>query len=228
MDQTAPPLFLWGERAILLLLGHSDCALRLLPVVAGTVAAALMYPLARRFLDAGRGPAGRDDRHLLPAAHHLLEHGEAVLGRAAGGAFCCCSCWSGRLPGVSAARAAPTLVAAGAVAPWLSLTSVFVLGGVLGGSWRWRRRGARAPRGRALAATSAVLGPLGADRVPRGVSGRRRESVYAAVLGAGLPHARPPGVPRAPVEVPRGPGLGLRRGRSPGGPPAVPARSCTW
>ena len=51
MDQTAPPLFLWGERLACLLSGHSDCALRLSPVAAGTAAALLMYPLARRFLD---------------------------------------------------------------------------------------------------------------------------------------------------------------------------------
>src|SRR3954469_19298805 len=50
LDQNAPPLFLWGERVIMLLSGHSACALRLIPVIAGTVAAALMYPLARRFL----------------------------------------------------------------------------------------------------------------------------------------------------------------------------------
>ena len=51
LDQSAPPLFLWGERLVFRLLGHSDCALRLLPVAAGIAAAMLMYPLARRFLD---------------------------------------------------------------------------------------------------------------------------------------------------------------------------------
>jgi uncharacterized membrane protein len=50
LDQTAPPLFLWGERLVFQLLGHSDCGLRLLPVAAGTAAVLLMYPLALRFL----------------------------------------------------------------------------------------------------------------------------------------------------------------------------------
>ena len=31
LDQSAPPLFLWGERLVFQLFGRSDCALRLLP-----------------------------------------------------------------------------------------------------------------------------------------------------------------------------------------------------
>ncbi len=47
MDQSAPPLFLWGERLMLVLFGYGDCALRLLPVIAGAAAAVLLYQFAR-------------------------------------------------------------------------------------------------------------------------------------------------------------------------------------
>ncbi len=49
-SEAAPPLFLWAERAILLLLGDSPAALRLLPFVSSCVAPFLFLFAARRLL----------------------------------------------------------------------------------------------------------------------------------------------------------------------------------
>jgi hypothetical protein len=152
MDQSAPPLFLWGERAITLVFGHSDCTLRLLPVVAGTVAAALMYPFARRFL----APAeawlaaliGIFCPLLLTYSNTVKQYSVELLA-----GILLLLAWERALAGRFRGRAALMLVVAGAIAPWLSLTCVFVLG-----AW-WvqlalmaARRGAGAAR-IALAAT---------------------------------------------------------------------------
>jgi hypothetical protein len=127
MDQSAPPLFLWGERAITLLLGHSDCALRLLPVVAGTVAAALMYPLARRFLAPAEARLaamiGIFCPLLITYSNTVKQYSVELLA-----GLLLLLAWERALAGQLRGRAALTLVAAGAIAPWVSLTSVFVLG----------------------------------------------------------------------------------------------------
>lgn len=48
--QTAPPLFLWIERSIVLLFGANEWALRALPLAAGMVTAPLMWRVASRIL----------------------------------------------------------------------------------------------------------------------------------------------------------------------------------
>jgi hypothetical protein len=48
--QVAPPLFLWGERASILLLGHSERALRLLPFLAGIGTLIVFARLSRLLL----------------------------------------------------------------------------------------------------------------------------------------------------------------------------------
>lgn len=48
--QTAPPLFLWIERAIVLLFGANEWALRALPLAAGLATAPLMWRVASRIL----------------------------------------------------------------------------------------------------------------------------------------------------------------------------------
>jgi hypothetical protein len=48
--EAAPPLFLWAERAVVLLLGDGTYALRLLPFLAGCAALLLFVPVARRLL----------------------------------------------------------------------------------------------------------------------------------------------------------------------------------
>jgi len=74
-SEAAPPLFLWVERAVVLLLGDSTYALRLLPFLAGCGALLLFLPLARRLLS----PAAVPWAVLLFALNdHLLWHaGEA-------------------------------------------------------------------------------------------------------------------------------------------------------
>ena len=49
-SEAAPPLFLWAERAAVLLLGDSTYALRLLPFLAGCLSLLLFVPLARGLL----------------------------------------------------------------------------------------------------------------------------------------------------------------------------------
>lgn len=49
-NQIAPVLFLWGQKAVYLLLGGSNYAMRLLPLVAGVAALPLFWLLARRVL----------------------------------------------------------------------------------------------------------------------------------------------------------------------------------
>ena len=48
--QTAPPLFLWGERLAILPLGASEWSLRAVPLVAGILTPPLMWRVARRTL----------------------------------------------------------------------------------------------------------------------------------------------------------------------------------
>jgi hypothetical protein len=126
MDQSAPPLFLWGERVLFLLGGYSECVLRFLPVVAGVLAAMLMYPLAQRFLveQEARLAAlvGTFCPLLITYSNVVKQYSMELLvtlslvlvfERALEKEF-------GRCTFV-------TLLLAGALAPWLSLTSAFVL-----------------------------------------------------------------------------------------------------
>jgi 4-amino-4-deoxy-L-arabinose transferase-like glycosyltransferase len=127
MDQSAPPLFLWGERVITALFGHSDCALRLLPVVAGTVAAALMYSVAKRFLAPAEARLaamiGIFCPLLITYSNTVKQYSVELLA-----SMLLLLAWERSLAGHFRGRAALTLVAAGAIAPWMSLTSVFLLG----------------------------------------------------------------------------------------------------
>jgi hypothetical protein len=66
--EAAPPLFLWLERAVLLLLSDSVFALRLLPLLASCLALLLFQGLARRLL----APAGAITAVLLFAASDRL------------------------------------------------------------------------------------------------------------------------------------------------------------
>jgi len=119
MDQSAPPLFLWGQHLMLLLFGHGDCALRLLPGLAGVAAALLMYPFARRFLEP---PEARLAALLGIFSPLLINYSSAVkqysVELLVAMAFL--------LVGERALRAW-TLLLAGVVAPWLSLTAMFVV-----------------------------------------------------------------------------------------------------
>src|SRR5262249_10591781 len=69
--EAAPPLFLWAERAVVLLLGDSTYALRLLPFLASCAALLLLVPVARALLR----PAAVPWAVLLFAFNdHLLWH----------------------------------------------------------------------------------------------------------------------------------------------------------
>ena len=50
--QTAPPLFLWAERLVVVAFGPNEWALRAVPLVAGIALAPLMWRVARRLLPA--------------------------------------------------------------------------------------------------------------------------------------------------------------------------------
>ena len=50
--QTAPPLFLWAERVMVLLFGVNEWALRVVPLVCGILTAPMMWRVARRLLSA--------------------------------------------------------------------------------------------------------------------------------------------------------------------------------
>jgi hypothetical protein len=55
-SEAAPPLFLWAEKAVTLVLGDSTLALRLVPWLASCAAMILMAPIARRLLPAAAVP----------------------------------------------------------------------------------------------------------------------------------------------------------------------------
>jgi Dolichyl-phosphate-mannose-protein mannosyltransferase len=125
LDQSAPPLFLWGERLVFLLLGQSDCGLRLIPVVAGTAAGMLMYPLAARFLEE---TGARLAAVLAMVSPLLITYSNAVKQYSVEllVAVVLLLFFERELRRDRRPRTGHML-AAGAVAPWISLFSVFVL-----------------------------------------------------------------------------------------------------
>lgn len=172
MDQSAPPLFLWGERLVLLL-GRSDCALRLLPLTAGIAAAVLMYPFARRFLDDTQARLAGLITMFCPL---LITYSNAVKQYAFEllVAVLLLLLFEMALRRERAQRSTAAILAAGALAPWLSLTSVFVL------ATAWLLLVAQSVRGRAGAARLAV-----GSAVVWGVSGAVAYfSVYRAASGS--------------------------------------------
>jgi hypothetical protein len=96
-------------------------------VVAGTVAAALMYPLARRFLAPAEAwlaaMIGIFCPLLITYSNTVKQYSVELLT-----GILLLLAWERTLAGHLRGRAALTLVAAGAIAPWVSLTSVFILG----------------------------------------------------------------------------------------------------
>ena len=125
LDQSAPPLFLWGERLVFLLLGHSDCGLRLLPVLAGTAAGVLMYPLAARFLEE---TGARIAAMIAMFSPLMITYSNAVKQYSVEllVAVVLLLLFERAFRRNGGAGAAGAL-AAGAVAPWISLSSVFLL-----------------------------------------------------------------------------------------------------
>ena len=125
LDQTAPPGFLWAER-IAWLLGRSDCALRAVPVAAGTAAAILCYPLARRFL--AEAPArlaclvGLFAPLFLTYANAVKQYSTELLV-----AILLLLLFERAFSVERDRRLEGAAILVGALAPWVALTSVFVL-----------------------------------------------------------------------------------------------------
>jgi hypothetical protein len=153
LDQSAPPLFLWGERLVFRLFGHADCALRLLPVTAGIAAAVLMYPLARRFLDDAEARLaaiiGIFSPLLITYSNVVKQYSLELLT-----AVLLVLLLERAFKGEGRHRHAGVL-AAGALAPWASLSSVFVL--ATGWLILAERAARRRPGALRLALASAVV-----------------------------------------------------------------------
>lgn len=154
LDQSAPPLFLWGERLVFQLLGHSDCGLRLLPVAAGTAAGLLMYPLASRFLNDAEARLaamiGMFCPLLITYSNAVKQYSVELLVAVLLLLFLEWALRRDAERGVAAG-----VLAVGAVAPWISLSSIFVLSTawvVLAGQGFRHRAGAAR-----LAVSSAVV-----------------------------------------------------------------------
>lgn len=86
-EQAAPPLFLWLERTVFLLLGDSAMALRLVPLVVSCAALLLLLTVARRCLTASAIPVAMllfacSDKlvdHTVEAKQYLMDVFAAVL-----------------------------------------------------------------------------------------------------------------------------------------------------
>jgi hypothetical protein len=126
LDQSAPPLFLWGERLVVELLGHGDCVLRLLPFIAGIAAVILMYPFAARFL---RPVEARLAAVIVALSPLLITYSNAVKQYSVElfVAIAFVLIWERALDEETVRKSRSGLLLAGAVAPWASLTSVFLL-----------------------------------------------------------------------------------------------------
>ena len=127
-DQTAPPLFLWGEKVMTLVFGVNELALRFIPLAAGLIGLALMYPVARRALSPGGARFATAAFALSPTlifySNELKQYAvdlalTLLLVKVAQ------DFWESRSLG-SWRR----LVLAGALSLWLSATALFVLCGV--------------------------------------------------------------------------------------------------
>ena len=146
MDQSAPPLFLWGQHLMLRLFGYGDCALRLLPGLAGLATVLLMYPLARRFLEPAEARLAALVGIFSPL---LINYSSAVKQYSVELLVAMAFLLLGEraLRGPDRPTRAAALLLAGAIAPWLSLTSMFVLAACwvwllalsIGGGGRMRR-----------------------------------------------------------------------------------------
>jgi hypothetical protein len=174
LDQTAPPLFLWAERLAFLLSGRGDCALRFPPVAAGIAAALLVYPLARRFLERTEA---RLAALIAVFAPLLITYSNAVKQYSVEllTAVLLILVFERALRPGASRRSVRAMLAAGVVAPWIALSSVFVLAAA------WLIQGAHATRGRAGAVRLALASAA--------VWGASAAAAYAAVY---RPAARNP------------------------------------
>ncbi len=171
-NNPSPPLFLWAERAVVLILGDSTYALRLLPFLASAVALVLFVRIARDLLAPAAVPWAvflfAINDHLLWHASEAKPYSIDVLG-----ATVLLLAWS-RGRGLSFGR---RLLWFGLPAPliiWASYPGCFLYGGVLlallPALWRERTRPTAWLAYAGLALTVVVsflllyLGPIRAQR----------------------------------------------------------------
>lgn len=128
-QQTAPPLFLWIERFLIGVLGDSERALRLFPLLCGVMALVWFAPLALRV--AG-GWGGCLAIGLLAIADVPIYFSSMVKPYATDLAVAA-GLWLLAVPagdGLPTPRRILALAAAGCAALWMSYAALFVLGGI--------------------------------------------------------------------------------------------------
>jgi hypothetical protein len=170
--EAAPPLFLWAERAVVLLLGDGTYALRLLPFLASCAALLLFLPVARGLLR----PAAVPWAVLLFACNdHLLWHAceakpyslDVLAATGLAALWVRTRGWPPERQGLLYAALAPFVI-------FLTYPGCFLLGGLmlalLPALWRERSRLGPWLAGSALALSAGVaflllyLGPARAQR----------------------------------------------------------------
>jgi hypothetical protein len=152
-DQAAPPLFLWAEKAAVLLGGVNEYALRALPLAAGLLVPVITYALAGRLL---RRPEAAVAASLTALSPALVQYSAQVKPYETDALVCVglllVFTWeSGRAPD---RRPGPWTILLGTVAIWFSATTPFALAGILAVSCYWSSRRS----GNALAAASVCWG----------------------------------------------------------------------
>ena len=172
-SEAAPPLFLWLEKGVSLLLGDDLYALRLLPFAASCAALVLFVPVARRWLPAAAVPwavlfFACSDRLLWHACEAKQYSGEVLAAVAVLALYCRSEAWPLARRSLAFAALAPALI-------WMAYPGCFLYGGVLlvllVPTFKARRPAAWAAYA-ALAAIvfgcffALVVGPMHAQRDP--------------------------------------------------------------
>ncbi|MBC7226683.1 MAG: glycosyltransferase family 39 protein [Thermoflexales bacterium] len=174
--QIAPPLFLWALKLAVSLWGDRETVLRLVPLIGGILSLPLFYRLARRVL----GPLGAWlATAMLAWSQPLIYYASEVKPYATDAltAVAACALALPLIEGPAASqppyRRLVLIGALGALMPWFSYPSAFVLGGL---------------------ALAMLLGPLLRRRyrlalrltIPPALWGLSLLALYAAVLRPGL------------------------------------------
>ena len=128
--QTAPPMFLWAERLVVILFGANDWTLRLVPLGAGVVTAPVTWVVARRLLDA---PSAVLAVALVALSPSLVRYAAEVKPYASDALVTLVLLHYARAAVDGDATLGPwrSLAIAGVVAILSSTPSVFVLAGVI-------------------------------------------------------------------------------------------------
>ncbi|MGH7629744.1 MAG: ArnT family glycosyltransferase [Gemmatimonadales bacterium] len=133
-DQTAPLLFLWAAKALTLLFGVSEYALRAIPFVAGLAMLPLTYLVARRVLGAHAGVLAVALAAVSPL---YLQYVRQVKPYTLDGVVALALLWLALdwVDDSRSARAWRRLLVAGTAAVWLSIPAVLVLAGMTAVLW---------------------------------------------------------------------------------------------